>query len=486
MGFDFTANIKSGIFWIGLFKGLGQFFIWISTIIIARFLMPEDYGLVGMVTLITSFILLIGDFGFGTSVVQKKDLKDAHIHSLFWLSFIIGTIFSIILILLAPFASLFFKRTGVTPLLRMSSVALFFFVLSDIPGKLLLKNLNYKAVGLVSFISGLAASACVLLLAVLGFGAFSLVWGNIVLGFLRFFLPCVLGRWHPKLIFQRQGLGVFFSFGGAIVADRLLWYLYSNSDYMILAKKLGERIFGFYSYAFNFACIPISKIQPVLHPVLYSSFSEIQSDIPQVQYQFLKVIRLTFTLFCAVYCGMFWVIHDFVILVLGEKWTPMITTLQILLVIQPLRSIGALTPSLLHALGKPGTGVINMIIFVVIMIPSFYIGSFRGMEGVATAWVVSYPFAFFITYYVSYQVTKIPLTRYLKQLYTGLAITLLMSVSVCLFHYLISFASDYAFFLWIRFLSTIIIGALVTFSGLWFIDKNAVNMLLNIMKRKKL
>ena len=129
MSFQFGQNIRSGIIWIGSLKTIGQVFVWINTIILAHFLDPGDYGLAGMANLITSFLLLIGNFGFGTSIIQRKDLEDIHLNSLFWITFAIGLVLSCIVFLSAPLTATFFNNPKVNPLLQLSAISVFFHII---------------------------------------------------------------------------------------------------------------------------------------------------------------------------------------------------------------------------------------------------------------------------------------------------------------------------------------------------------------------
>ena len=485
MKFDFTKNLKSGLFWIGLFKTAGQVFIWTNTIIIARFLDPADYGLVGMANLITSFILLIGNFGFGTSLVQKKDLQAIHVHSLFWITAAIGLFSSIVLYFGAPLSASFFENPEVVPILRLSLVALFFNIISDIPAKLLLKNLRYKSSGLTDFASNFIASVSVLILAIKGYGAYSLIVGSIISGVLKFLLACFLEKWYPKFQFQRKGLKGFLTFGGAIVINRILWYAYANSDYVILAKRLGQVSFGLYSFAFNLACMPASKLRPIIYPVLYSSFSQLQDDLPQLREQYLKIVNFSFSFYAMIYCGIFWVCPEFVEIFLGSKWLPIIPVLQILLVVQPLRSISSLSSSVTDALGRPDVGALNMLIFVVIMVPSFAIASYWGMIGVALAWCFIYPIAFIIVMRRALHVSEISLSHYTAQLVSGLKFILFTSVAIFLYKTLLShlYSTHDIAYVWVSLLGTIFVGTLSNLCVLWFFEKRYINMILSLVKK---
>ncbi len=484
MEFEFSKNLKTGFFWLGLFKTVGQVFIWLNTIIIARFLHPSDYGLVGMANLITTFVVLIGDFGFGTAIVQEKDLKPIHVHSLFWIIVAIGMAFLLVLYFGAPIAAMFFDNSEVLPILQLSVVAMFFNIISDIPVKLLLRDLRYRSSGLLDFASNLAASISVLILAIRGYGAYSLVFGAILTGFLKFSLACLQCRWFPKATFQKQGLKKFVKFGGNIVTSRILWYIYSNADYAILAKKLGKIPFGLYSFAFNFACIPINKLRPILYPVLFSSFSKIQDDLPQLREKYLKIVDFMFTCYVLIYCGLFWVSPEFVKIFLGDQWEPIIPVLQILLIAQPLRALSSSSPPVTVVLGRPDIGVKNMIVFITIMVPSFLIFSNWGTIGVGLAWCFVYPIAFLITLIMRLRVVGIPLRTFLLRLVPSFKFVLVTSLAIFVYKSLLvrMYSSPDIIFLWVSFLGTILVGTFSNFFVLWVFEKRYINMVFSFIK----
>jgi O-antigen/teichoic acid export membrane protein len=326
----------------------------------------------------------------------------------------------------------------------------------------------------------------VLVFAIMGYGAYSLIFGSIITGFLKFVLACLWNFWIPKLQFQTRGLKSFIKFGSAVIIDRILWYLYSNSDYMILAKKLGAVPFGYYSYAFNFASMPTTKIQPIIFPVLYSSFSMIQDDHEQLREQYLKIINYAFKIYVMIFCGMFWVSREFVSLFLGSKWEPIILVLQILLIIQPLRGVSSIGPALINALGKPQVTAKNMFIFVSIMVPSFLFGSKWGMTGVAAMWCIAYPVAYMITLTISLRVAQIPLKQYFSQLVPGFRLALVASVFLYAFSRLVPyfFFTTNANILCISFVGKILLGTISYLVVLWIFDRSFIRYVLSYFKKQ--
>ncbi len=468
---NFTQAVRSGLFWLGLFKMVGQAFIWISTILIARFLEPADYGLMGMATLITSFVVLIGDFGLGFSI---------------WISAVMGMGFFLVLYALAPLAGKFFENDQVIPILQFSCVSLFFGIIGDIPMKLLLRDLRYKSVGAAEFTSSLTASICTLLFAMKGYGAYSLVWGTIISAVLKLCMACGLNPWLPRFVFQAKGLGHFMSFGGNLVASRMLWYIYSNADYGILSKKLGSGAFGLYSFAFNFATIPVSKLQPILQPVFFSAFSKIQDDLPRLKTEYLKIINVLFPIYATVYCGFFWISPEFVMLFLGQKWEPMIPVLRILLMIQPLRAIYSGSPPLALVVGRPDIAAKTTLVFTCFMLPAFWFASAWGMKGVAIAWCCVYPFAMLISFSMQIRLVDIPLWTLLKQFIPGVKFILITSLVLWLFKYglsrICSFES-HIIGLWVQFLGTIFVGILSNAGILWFLERQYIDQAKTFIKQ---
>ncbi len=486
MATDFKQAVKSGLFWLGLFKVIGQAFIWISTILIARFLEPADYGLMGMATLITSFVVLIGDFGLGFSIVQKKELEPVHVHSLFWISAAMGLGFFLVLYILSPLAGKFFENDQVIPILRFSCVSLFFGIIGDIPMKLLLRDLRYKSVGAAEFTSSLTASICTLVFAMKGYGAYSLVWGTIISAILKLCMACCLNPWTPRLIFQTRGLGHFMSFGGNLVASRILWYIYSNADYGILSKRLGTSAFGLYSFAVNFATIPVSKLQPILQPVFFSAFSKIQDDLPRLREEYIKIINVLFPIYATVYCGFFWISPEFVSIFLGQKWEPMIPVLRLLLLIQPLRAIYSGSPPLALVVGRPDVAAKTTLVFTCFMIPAFWVASAWGMEGVAIAWCCVYPFAMLISFSMQIRLVNISLWTLLKQFTSGVKFIIITSLVIGAFKYglpHIYVFEDQVVHLWVQFLGTILVGIVSNAGVLWFLERQYIDQARTFMKK---
>jgi teichuronic acid exporter len=474
-----SQTFMGGIGWMTASNTAAQVFTWIATFYIVRLLTPEDYALVGMSGLLVGIIVLIGDFGLNSSIIQKKsELTHQELSSLFWQYVIIGLTLSGIVNLAAPLGAMFWGEERVLGLIRLSSLVIIFVSLSQVPMALMQKKMHFKRYGLILSVTSVCGSIVTIILAYSEMGPYSLILGTVFMSILKLILFSVYEPFKPALHYSFKENIDHLKFGGTVTLDRYLWWYYSKCDSWFASKFLSVNMFGVYSVAINLASMPIDKINAVVRPVSFPAFSKINNDNEREEF-FLKVTKYMAFLAFPIFIGLYWIADDFIPLVLGDKWIEATFIFKCLVLIFPLRCVATVYPAYLLSIRRADVGVKNMFIGALLATMFFAFGVQFGLNGLAFTWLVFYPLFFTICIYNNSKATNIRFLYYFNNISKAVLCTILMSLNIMLFQFLFKYymGIDYVTFFpsIIKILVTILIGLFSYTASVFLIDKNAIS-----------
>lgn len=265
-----------GAAWLALFRAISQTFSWGVTIIIARMLVPEDYGLMEMATIITGYVILFSELGLGAAIIQRDTINDDELSSLFWFVVCWGCLLGISCIILAYPTVAIFNETRI---LRVTqSVSLLFIIgsLLIVPRNILHRELRFKAIGFIEACSVIVSCITMIVIAKLGGGVWTLIGGHIIREFVKVAsVPFVLS-WRPGLHFRFCEIKPFMKFGLNIAVGNSLYYIYMKSDRFFGGRALGANTLGYYSLALQLSSIPTDKLVSMINSVSFPVFSRYQ------------------------------------------------------------------------------------------------------------------------------------------------------------------------------------------------------------------
>jgi O-antigen/teichoic acid export membrane protein len=406
---------------------------WLITIFVVRLLSPEDYGLMGMAMLFIGFLFLFNEMGLGAAIVQKPDLSSSEIPDLRWVIFAINAALFALLLALAPAVAAYFGEPRLVPIVRALS-AVFLMNGVGIPSaSILQREMAFKEKGAAEVAGNLVGGMTTLGLAVVGYGVWSLVLGHLALRFVTSVLYCV---YRPPIFsrtFSQSNVALFMTFGAHVAASRLLWYVSSSADVLIVGRLLGPAQLGYYSLAFQFSSMPLEKFVTILNEIAFPSFSSVQNEAERLQRHFLKLVNFVALVTFPMFIGILLVADSAVELLLGARWLPVVFPLKVLCLVACVRAIETINAPVAMAKGQPRVVVFNTLIAAVVLPASFYVGAlYAGINGVAMAWLVTRPFLFTIVTIQTVRVVGMTFARYLSGLWHPLAgsLTMVAAVSV--------------------------------------------------------
>lgn len=428
---ELDRSLASGIAWTGGVKWLAQIVTWGTTLVVARLLTPEDFGIIGMATLVLGFIRLINEFGLGAVIVQRKEVDEPLLSHLGAFALALGSFFSLCGIALAAPIALFFSEPRV--LLVVVALSLNFTITAPaiVSRSMLTRHLQFRTLALIDGANGIVTSLLTVLLAWMGWGYWALVAGALVSHVgsttaylvLRPFRP----RWpRPLSLISRE-----LQFGGHLVGSRIAWYAYEKADFAVVGRVLGTAPLGAYNIGWTLASLPVEKISALIMHVTPPIFAKVQ-DQPAELRRYLRLLtegiaNLTFP----VGVGMALVAPDFVPLVLGDQWASAVPPLQLLALYGGFRSIVPFFSQILIATDHARLNMWFSVLGVVFLVPAFVIGSRWGITGVALAWVAVYP-ALVVSFHLptTFRIIGMPVGEYLRSLWPAVSSSGVMALAV--------------------------------------------------------
>lgn len=427
------SSATRGVFWSGISQFSTQLYQFIVMIILARLLLPEDFGIIGMAVIFTGLVQTINELGLSAAIIQKKNIDDNHLSTSFWISLLLGIILFITTVAISSDIADFFEKELIGPVVSVLSIGFVLGSFGIVHRSLLQKNIEFKKIAVTEISASVTSGTVSVILAFLGFGVWSIVFGTILNNFTRIVLLWKVCTWRPSMIFDLTSFKELFSFGAHVMGSQFLNYIDSNIDYLIIGKFLSATALGYYNLAYQLSTFPLTKISSIITNVTFPTFSIIQDDNDMLRYAYLKVIKYISTVTFPMLAGLFVVAPDFIPIVFGGKWTPMIMPLQILCVAGALKSVGTTVGSILLSKGRSDIQF-KWNIFTAIVLPiSILIGIRNGIIGVAIAITVVSCILMLVIQKIVNNLINLNFSDYFKALYPAITSSILVIISVLIF-----------------------------------------------------
>lgn len=375
MGGEHKKQTVSGLKWNMLLQIFGQGATLIVGLVLMRLLDPEEFGLIGMVTVFSGFLSVFKDFGLGSSIIQKKSIVEIDKHTVFWAILVLGIILSAMLLLVAPLLPYFFQEGKITRIAIFLSPIFIIQAFGNIHESLFKKKLRFRELFYAGVISILISGLLALFLAFKGFGVWALVTQQITLHSVNTIILFVLSDYRPRFFFSYSILKEHIGFSLPLVGRDSMNYWSRNADNLLIGKYLGTLQLGIYTRAYSIMMLPISRISGMIASVLFPSFSIIQDDISKIKSIFLKILRLIAFIVFPLMGGLIIGSEHFILVILGEEWIAMNEVLKVLAIIGAIQSTTTLNGNIYLAKAKTKLAFKINVVASILLVTGFYIGS---------------------------------------------------------------------------------------------------------------
>lgn len=377
---------KEGVFYNVIVRLGNTFTQAIGGIILARLLAPSDFGILQYGWLVIGFATKFGEFGFNMGLIQRnQEVRSEHVNTLFVLDLSFKVTLWILVLVGTPFIADFFHEPILRTFLPVFSFYMVLECFSTSPVTVLQRNMNFKAYSQVQAIDRTVQLVGALSFAALGFGVWSLVIGEFLgLGWSAI-RAIQLSGWRPRLQFDREASRELFGYGNWVFLRNLFRYMSDNVDYLIIGRVLDSQQLGYYTKAFELMKTPRKRISRALSAVVFPAFAKVQNQPEKVKRGFEKLVLSVSLVAYPIQVAMLMAAPAFVYVVLGEKWAPTITCLQIMCIAGILRALDPFLNSVITTGGFVRHSALRRFIEFAILAAAVYIGVHWGINGVSVA-----------------------------------------------------------------------------------------------------
>lgn len=384
------GDATSGARWTGTSTGLKILTQFVQLAILARLLRVEDFGLMAMVNAVLAFAQVFADAGVSNAIIHYRDAKREELSSLYWLNVLAGVAAFAVTWLAAPLAAAVYRQPALVDLLRVVAVIFVVGPLGQQFQSLLERDLRFRRLSVIEIAALLASAAAGIVLALRGYGVWSLVWANVLLVAIKAALLAMVGwsTWRPLPRFVPGECRRFLHFGLFQMGERTLNLLPQHLDKFLIGILMGPALLGYYDLAYRLVVRPYQTINPIFTRVAFPVFSAVQKDRDRLRKGYLELIEILGAVMVPVHVGLFALAPAFVRVQLGPEYEPTIPLIRILSVVGLTFAITSPVGSLLLACGRADLGFYINLMRAALILTGIWIGSRFGLEGIAWALVI--------------------------------------------------------------------------------------------------
>lgn len=471
-----TAN---GVVWSAVDRFSAQGMQFLLGLIIARMLLPSDYGLIAMLAIFMAISQTFIDSGFGYALIQKKERQEVDFSTVFYFNIAIAVIIYGGLFFTAPYIAAFYHTPQLTVIARVIGFTLIINSFGIVQQARIAIHLDFKKLAIASLSGVTIGGAVGIIMAYMGYGVWALVAQELLRNIIRVAVIWLFSKWSPSLCFSFQSFRGLFSFGSKLLLSTLLHTVYTNIYSLIIGKKYNSSELGFYSRAYNFANVPSANFTTVIDRAIYPVLCRYQDDKEQMNVLFLKYMKMACYLIFPMMISLAAVAEPLIRFVLTDVWLDAVPLLQILAIAFMWDPVMRINHSVINAMGRSDyflfAEVLKKLIGIVILVTTIPFG----IKIMCTGLIV-YSFAdMAIIIFFNQKLTGLGWGKQAKELFPILLLSLCQGVLM------------YAIVYWLGeqhpFLQLIAAG---TAGGLfyWMVSKvfrfNELNILLSILRKK--
>lgn len=332
-----------GVIWNGIELFGGRFIQVGITIVLARILMPEDFGIIGLLIIFTEISKVVLDSGFSQALIRKQDVSQLDFSSVFYFNVIIGMVLYAILYIISPYISEFYNFEKLTPIARTVFLTVILNSFGIVPNAIIVHQVDFKKLANRTIIANLISGLVAIYLATIGYGVWALVIQMVLASFLRVGLLWISTKWSPLRVIDFGPVRSFFPFSRNLLLSGLFDVLATNIQTLLIGKFYTKPELGYYTQARLIAGIPSQTLTQIIRNVSYPTLSTLQNDMDRLKEAYRKVIQTVFFIVFPLMLGLMMAGDSLIPLVLGEKWIPAVPFFKVLCgvgAIYPLYSIG--------------------------------------------------------------------------------------------------------------------------------------------------
>jgi O-antigen/teichoic acid export membrane protein len=385
---DLGRTAARAVMWNYLSFASGKFLVLATTAVLARLLTPQEFGIVAFATVAVNWLGVLKDLGLGGAVIQRREDTEEAAQTAYVLNLGVSVLLTAGTFLAAPAVASFFREPLVVPILRVLSFTFLIQALGSIHLVLLRRNLDFRRKLVPDIGQAVVKGIASIAFALAGFGVWSLVWGSLIGALASSLLAWVVIPWKPRFRMHRRLVRPLMRFGMPLLVTDIEAGIWSNLDYLIVGRLLGDTALGVYTLAYRLPEMLILSVWRVLGAAIFPFFASIQQLPDLLRKGFLATIRYSQIVVVPLCVGLFITAGPAVEVLFGEQWRGAIPVLRLLAVFALVGSIGVNIGDVYKAIGRPDILAKLAFLELVLLTPALILGARHGLIGVGAAHAV--------------------------------------------------------------------------------------------------
>ena len=399
-------------------------------LVLARILVPADFGVVAAATVIISFSQVLWEAGLAKALIQRQSEVDESAHVIFWLNMALGGVVFVLLLALAPFIAGFFNDTRITTVVRVLALQIPFAAFASVHVALLQKELRFRTLFNIRLLTTAVPGVASIPLAIIGYGYWALVAGVLVGQVIQTLVLWSASTWRPKLLFDVSLARSLLRFGSWVMLSSMLGWFYMWMDAIVVGHYLGSHEMGLYRTGNTFVIMIFGLVFPPLLPVLYTLFSRAQRDVPELSRSLITVGRFIAVVSLPIAFLLYTLSDQITGLVFNAEWAGISFVVGWLALAHGFSWIVGANGEVYRAIGKPNVETWATSIMLLVYLVVYLVSVRYGFEVFVQSRVVLAIVAIVAHVGVAYWVLKISPFRWVRGAFGPFAAALIMCAAI--------------------------------------------------------
>lgn len=469
----------SGMIWTYSQQFGSQLISFVVSIVLARLILPEEYGLIGMLAIFMGIGTALFDGGLTSSLIRTKELDEDDYSTVFYFNFAGSLVIYLLLFLTAPLIADFYNQPLLVLITRIYGLTFILSAFGTVQNTKLTRELKFKTQAIIVLPALLISSAVGLIMAYMNYGVWSLVGAALANSFFASLFLWINSRWYPKLVFSKEKFHRHFHYGYKLTVSGVLDIIFTNIYQIVIGRFYSPAQVGYYTRANTLMMLPVANISTALNRVVFPLFAQVQDDIPRLRNAYKQIMQIVLFLITPIIVLMGILAKPLIVFLFTEKWLPVVPIFQIICFTGVLYPIHVYNLLVLQVKGRSDLflklEIFKKVLLAVILIISFFFGFYALLWGQLLFSILALGIN---THYAGRMLDYKMLTQ-LKDISPIFAFSIPMALAT---YFSVNAFSDYTNF------SQLIIGSLaglIVYIGIaWLFKFESINDIKNLILKK--
>lgn len=379
MADNLKQKTLGGLFWSFLERAGTQFISFLVSLVLARILMPDDYGIIAIVLVFINICDVFVKGGMGSALVQKKNVDEKDFSTIFWISLLICLILYGILFVTAPMIARFYKTPILCDVIRVLGLRLPISSYNTVQRAIVSREMRFRVYFYASMVGVVLSAVVGIMMAYYNYGVWALVWQQIASAVFSSIVVAIFVRWYPKFVFSFKSFKALFAFGWKVLVAGLIDVLYEDFRSLYVGKLYTPADLAYYTRGKQFPALIVDNINTSIATVLFPVMSKKQDDVIAVKTMVRRSIKTSSFIIMPLMFGLAAIARPLVLLLLTEKWLPCVPFLQILCINYAIMPLQTANVQAIYAIGrsdivlrlniiKKSVGFVSILLFATISV----------------------------------------------------------------------------------------------------------------------